>query len=80
MNQSAKASPPNRTRFIDLMKALAMLYVAAYHISNLDYKFLAGSSVMSCFNFYLRCAFVCCVPLFLVANGYLLFRHDFDLK
>jgi len=80
MNQSAKASPPNRTRFIDLMKALAMLYVAAYHISNLDYKFLAGSSVMSCLNYYLRCAFVCCVPLFLVANGYLLFRHDFDLN
>ena len=80
MHIPAQTSPSARNRFIDLMKVLAMLYVVAYHLSNLSYKFLADGSVISCIHYYLRCALVCCVPLFMTANGYLLFRHDFDLR
>lgn len=73
---------PNRTRihYIDMMETVAMLFVVAYHLSNLRYKPLEMPGLEPLFNYYFRCFFVCCVPLFLVTNGYLLFHHSFDLK
>lgn len=69
-----------RIAHIDLMESLAMLFVVAYHLSNLNYKPLEAFSVESAVNYYLRCIFVCCVPLFLVTNGYLMFHHDLNMK
>lgn len=69
-----------RIPYIDLIETVAMVFVLAYHLSNCRYKFLEDPGVEQCINYYLRCAFVACVPMFLCANGFLLFRHSFDLK
>ena len=82
MNVTASESVQKKQRihYIDLMETVAMLFVVAYHLSNLNYKPLEVSGVEAGINYYIRCVFVCCVPLFLVTNGYLLFHHSFDLK
>ena len=77
-----KELKPAKTRihYIDLMETVAMFFVVAYHLSNLYYKPLESPGLEIWINYFVRCIFVCCVPLFLVTNGYLLFHHSFDLK
>lgn len=75
-----KTTLSQRIRYIDLMETVAMLFVVAYHLSNLSYKPMDTPTWEASLNYYLRSFFVCCVPLFLVTNGYLLFHHSFDLK
>lgn len=69
-----------RIPYIDLMESLAMLFVVAYHLSNLNYKPMEAFTVEAAVNYYLRSVFVCCVPLFLVTNGYLMFHHELSMK
>ena len=69
-----------RIHYIDLTESLAMLFVMAYHLSNLYYSPLRQFTAETALNYYVRCVFVSCVPLFLVTNGYLLFHHEFNLK
>ena len=80
MNEATQASLSKRNHFIDLLECLAMLFVVTYHLSNCGYKILFEPGTMNCINYYLRNIFVCCVPFFLITNGYLLFRHEFSLK
>ena len=80
MNTLRPDPKPQRIHYIDLMETLAMLFVVAYHLSNLNYKPMDIPGAEASINYYIRCIFVCCVPLFLITNGYLLFHHSFDLK
>ena len=70
----------DRIPYIDLLETVAMLFVIAYHLSNYSYKFLEEPGLLPVIQYYLRSCLVCCVPLFLTVNGYLLFRHDLNLK
>lgn len=69
-----------RIPYIDLMESFAMLFVVAYHLSNLRYKPMDDFTLESSIHYYLRGIFVCCVPLFLITNGYLLFHRPLDGK
>lgn len=69
-----------RIPYIDLMETLAMLFVLTYHLSACRYKFLEEPGMEQLVNYYLRGFLVCCVPMFLVTNGYLMFHHSLDLK
>ena len=66
--------------YIDLLEVVGMLFVLGYHLSNYSYKFLEDPRIITAVQHYLRTVKVCCVPIFLLCNGYLLFRHDLDLK
>ena len=66
--------------YIDLLEVVGMLFVLGYHLSNYSYKFLEDPRLITLVQHYLRTVKVCCVPLFLLCNGYLLFHHELDLK
>lgn len=68
---------------IDLIEALAMLFVVIYHTQVYDSNIMpeggeASSSVYV--NYMLRGILSTCVPLFFFANGFLLFNRPLDLK
>ncbi len=66
--------------YIDLLEVMGMLFVLAYHLSNYSYKFLEDPRLVTVVQHYLRSVLVCCVPVFLLCNGYLLFGRTLDLK
>lgn len=77
---SSPGTPGGRIPHIDLMETLAMLFVLTYHLSACRYKFLEEPGMEQLVNYYLRGFLVCCVPMFLATNGYLMFHHSLDLK
>ena len=72
--------PTGRLASIDLIKAIAVLMVVVYHISLCSYKVFDDPAIDTLATFYLRCFLVVCVPLFFMANGYLLLPHKLDLR
>lgn len=75
------ATKKPRIAWIDLLETIAIILVVFYHCSIRVGRYTAGQ-MRGDFVFYyiLQSIFTVCVPLFFFANGFLLFRKDFDLK
>lgn len=71
-----------KTRYhnVDLLKAIAIFFVVLYHSTIYSYDFLANNSPDNYLLYFLRTILSTCVPLFFMANGYLLFSKSFDLR
>ena len=65
---------------IDLIEVIAIFFVIVYHGSFYSFDFTVDSSVFTYFSYLFRALLSTCVPLFFVANGYLLFSKEFNLK
>ena len=65
---------------IDLLETIAMFFVVFYHSTIYSFDFLADGAVKNHVYYYLRTIVSTCVPLFFLANGYLLFGREFQLK
>lgn len=68
---------------IDLIEALAMLFVVIYHTQVYDSNIMpegGGAPASAYANYMLRGILSTCVPLFFFANGFLLFNRPLDLK
>lgn len=75
INESTK-----RFYYIDLLKAIAMLFVISYHSTFYNYDIINGGSAMNYFRFFGSTVLSACVPLFFFTNGYLLFSKELNLK
>lgn len=73
MSETTPRSPRKRIAYIDILEVLAIFLVVYCHFSNTK-----GDSVPA--HLIQLCSFTLVVPLFLMANGTLLFHHSFDLK
>ena len=73
MSETIVRSPRKRIAYIDILEVLAIFLVVYCHFSNTK-----GDSIPA--HLIQLCSFTLVVPLFLMANGALLFHHSFDLK
>lgn len=74
-----------RIAYIDLVECIAMFLVLIYHSSiiigyNTSFSIVGSSSVASVAYYWFRGFMSLGVPLFFIANGYLLFTSNFNLK
>lgn len=69
-----------RISFIDIIETLAMLLVIFYHINIQNINILTNPSAVTYTGYAFRGMCTMGVPLFFMANGYLLFKGSFDLK
>lgn len=65
---------------IDLLEFIAMLFVIVYHGTTVPFNFIEQESVIRYINYLIRPMLSVCVPLFFLANGYLLFSKSLNLK
>ncbi len=79
-NNAIDRSMSERYDFIDLLKVIAISFVLLYHATNYPYNFLESGGGISYFRYFLRTILSTCVPLFFLANGFLLMNKKFDLK
>ena len=72
----------NKKRYsnIDLLEAIAILFVIIYHGTLYLYDITVDGSALIYARYFSRTILSTCVPLFFFANGYLLFNREFDLK
>ncbi|MCL1849818.1 MAG: acyltransferase family protein, partial [Bacteroidetes bacterium] len=71
----------NRFDYLDILKALAILFVIIYHFNSFHENFLENNSISVYFNFYIKTIFSTCVPIFFFINGALLLnRKELDIK
>lgn len=70
----------NRYDHIDLLECAAMLFVIIYHGTTAPFDFIEYRGVVPYINYLVRPILSICVPLFFMANGYLLFGKPLDLK
>jgi len=70
----------SRIEFIDLLKALAIFLVITYH--SIDKPELNGAQniLYGYFSYFLFGTMTVCVPLFLVAHGFLMLGRPLDIK
>ncbi len=73
-------STSDRIHNIDLIKAIAILFVLVYHSSFYNFDFINDPSTISYIRYFSRAILATCVPLFFFVNGYLIFGKKFDLK
>ena len=73
MSETTPRSTRKRIAYIDILEVLAIFLVVYCHFSNTK-----GDSIPA--HLIQLCSFTLVVPLFLMANGTLLFHHSFDLK
>lgn len=70
-----------RIPWIDLLETIAIFLVVLYHVATYSVDFLApGSTPLNYFCYFFNTILSPCVPLFFLANGYLLFSKKLDLK
>lgn len=69
-----------RYNFIDLLEFIAIFFVVLYHSTIYALNFLQESSFLYYLRYFLRALLSTCCPLFFVANGFLLFQKEFNLK
>lgn len=76
-----KAATKPRIAWIDLLETIAIFSVVlchcTAHIANTP---LSAATPVFYLHYALRSIVAVCVPLFFFANGYLLLRHEFNLK
>ena len=77
---SEKLLTAKRIPGIDLAEAFAALMVVIYHISLCSYKLFEDPTVSTAITYFCRTILVTCVPIFLMVNGFLLLRHELNLK
>lgn len=66
---------------LDLMKAMAVLFVMSYHPTrSADFDILTLGTPAQYINYFFMSILSTCVPIFLFVNGYLLFQRELDLK
>lgn len=65
-----------RFDFVDLLKAIATLFVLVYHLSIMDVDFLHHKEWSVYMGYYLKSLLSTCVPLFFFVNGGLLMRKS----
>ena len=73
---------PNRVLYLDFIKFLAAFLTVFYHLAyyNLDYGFTAGQAYMPNLSRIVMCISSCCVPLFFLVNGSLMFSRQRSIK
>ena len=76
--QERRLGQPARYDHIDLIECIAMLFVVMYHSTTVPYNF--NHSAYESVNYFIRGVLSVCVPLFFLANGFLLINREFDLK
>lgn len=71
-----------RNLYFDFLKALAAFLTVFYHFSyyTLDYGFVADSTYLPNISRILMCFSACCVPLFFIINGALMFSRKRSIK
>lgn len=77
-----KKESGGRSLYLDLLKCLAALLTVFYHFAyyRLDYGFCEGSVYAPNANRILMCFASCCVPLFFMVNGALMFAKERNWK
>lgn len=72
----------NSSRYdhIDLLEFVAMLFVIIYHGTTAPFDFIEYEGVIPYINYLVRPILSVCVPLFFLANGYLLLGKPLNLK
>lgn len=70
----------NRWHFIDAIETLSIIFVVLYHSTTYQYNWIENKGFILYFRYYLRTILSTGVPLFFMANGYLLFNRPFELK
>lgn len=63
-------------QYIDLLKAVAILFVIVYHFNNVQVDFLQQNTYASYINYYFTSGLSTCVPLFFFLNGALLLNKS----
>lgn len=79
-NVQNEAKENKRFYAIDFLESIAIFFVVLYHSTLFDSNFLNNSSFLLYFRYFLRSFLSTCVPLFFLANGFLLFNKSFNLK
>lgn len=74
------SSQSTRYHYIDLIEFIAIFFVVLYHSTTYSYSWFDNNTVFSYIRYYLHGLLSTGVPLFLFANGYLLFNRSFNLK
>lgn len=80
LNSDEILLPTQRFTFIDLMEALAIVFVVIYHCGTCPKNVLLNPSFIYFFNYFLTGILSVCVPVFFLCNGFLLFGKPFNLK
>lgn len=70
----------DRLIYIDLLKFIAIFFVILYHGILFHYNFFIENKSTNYLKYFILTILSTGVPLFLFANGYLLFGKEFDLK
>lgn len=70
----------SRYDHIDLLEFIAMLFVIIYHGTTAPFDFEEKESVIRYVNYLIRPILSTCVPIFFLANGYLLFGKPLNLR
>ncbi len=79
-NENIDKSISERYDFIDLLKVIAILFVLMYHATNYSSNFLKVGEFVIYLRYFMRTILSTCVPIFFLANGFLLMNKKFDLK
>lgn len=69
-----------RDTSIDLLKSIAIMFVVLYHSNLFSSNFLDNDSCLFYIRYYIKTLLSSCVPLFFIANGYLLLSKPLQLK
>jgi surface polysaccharide O-acyltransferase-like enzyme len=70
-----------RYDYLDILKALAILFVIIYHFHSFSIDFMENSNVSIYINYYFFAICSVCVPLFFFINGALLLnKNEIDIK
>jgi surface polysaccharide O-acyltransferase-like enzyme len=78
--QIQNAVNKSRYAFIDLLKAIAILFVVMYHCNNLRINIVENQGVLTYLNYFSTSILSVCVPVFFFINGALLFNKELDIK
>ena len=72
----------NKSRWvhIDLIESRAMIFVLIYHANTYTCDILEQASALNYIRYFLKTILSTAVPMFLFANGYLLFNRELKLK
>ena len=70
----------SRYEFIDLLKAIAILFVVMYHGNNLRTNIVENQDVITYLNYFSTSILSICVPVFFFVNGALIFNRELDIK
>lgn len=76
---SPQGGVERRTSWIDLLEAMAIFFVVAYHSTLQTFDFLSNGTWSAYLPYFIRAPFSTCVPVFFFCNGYLRFKKQFCL-